>query len=80
MRTCVCGCVCVCSLKCVYQGIDAQDTRHMVDASTEKTEGGISSVATAAYTQSDSNIRKLSAVEIKLLYRKQMYYGNKSVY
>lgn len=76
----MCVGVFVCSLKCVYQGIDAQDTRHMVDASAEKTEREISSVATATYTQSDSNIRKLSAVEIKLVYRKQMYYGNKSVY
>lgn len=76
----MCAGVSVCSLKCVYQVIDAQDTRHMVDASAEKTEGEISSVATTAYTQSDSNIRKLSAVEIKLVYRKQMYYGNKCVY
>lgn len=52
----------------------------MVQAAAEKTEGEISSVASAAYTQSDSNIRKLSAVEIKLVYRKQMYYGHKSVY
>lgn len=56
------------------------DTRHMVQAAAEKTEGEISSVASAAYTQSDSSVRKLSAVEIKLVYRKQMYYGNKSVY
>lgn len=56
------------------------DTRRMDQAAAEKTEREISSVASAAYTHSDSNIRELSAVEIKLVYRKQTYDGNKSVY
>lgn len=76
MCNCVFACVCV----CVYVTVADTETRDIRFKLPQRGwEGEISrAVATTAYTQSDSSVRMLSAVEIKLGCRNQTHNGKKA--